>query len=404
MRAMGSDERDPGSADGTRAEGRRQPPGRPGGGGRRERPSRAGEPEEQDAAGSRRRGSAARRSSARRSAPRPPATPGRGRPTSRARTRRPQERLETRHLETALKMASVARRDEGRRDEDRPDGLLHRHRLPAPRVPRDLPGRSSLSCAPTRPRCRGRRSQRCSRRSTTSRPERVFAVDRAGGVRGGLDRPGPPRDAARRHARSRSRSSTRGSPMRSSRTSPTRASSSGWRRCWRRGSTRRRSPPSCGSGCSRSSTTSTRRRTSAPSPAPTTGTRSSSSPRSTRGTRAAGCWSRDYVEGRGFEEVKAARAGRARHLRRDRLPLLLRLDLPPAALQRRHPPGQLPADGGRPGRLPRLRDDQAAHPQQIQLEQRAVDAAGRDDPEAPARARCTTSASSPTRARSTPSG
>ena len=37
-------------------------------------------------------------------------------------------------------MASRARRDEGRRDEDRPDRVLHRHRLPAPRVPRDLPG------------------------------------------------------------------------------------------------------------------------------------------------------------------------------------------------------------------------------------------------------------------------
>ena len=56
---------------------------------------------------------------------------------------------------------------------------------------------------------------------------------------------------------------------------------------------------------------------------------------------------------------EAARAGRARHLRRDRLPLLLRLDLPPAALQRRHPSRQLPPDGRRAGRLPRLRDDQA---------------------------------------------
>ena len=53
----------------------------------------------------------------------------------------------------------------------------------------------------------------------------------------------------------------------------------------------------------------------------------------------------DYVEGRGFDEVKELDAGRARHLRRDRLPLLLRLDLPPAALQRRHPSRQLPADG-----------------------------------------------------------
>ena len=66
--------------------------------------------------------------------------------------------------------------------------------------------------------------------------------------------------------------------------------------------------------------------------------------------------------GRRVRGGQGAAAGRARPLRRDRLPLQLRLDLPPAALQRRPPPGQLPADGRRPGRLPRLRDDQAARP------------------------------------------
>ena len=91
----------------------------------------------------------------------------------------------------------------------------------------------------------------------------------------------------------------------------------------------------------------------------------------------------EYVDGHGFEHVKHAAPGRARHLRRDRLPLLLRLDLPPAALQRRHPPGQLPADGRRPGRLPRLRDDEAAGARaRSMLEQRAVDAASRDDADA----------------------
>ena len=55
----------------------------------------------------------------------------------------------------------------------------------------------------------------------------------------------------------------------------------------------------------------------------------------------------EWVDGAGFEEVAAAAAG-ARPLRRDRLPLLLRLDLPPPALQRGRPPGQLPADAGRP--------------------------------------------------------
>ena len=52
----------------------------------------------------------------------------------------------------------------------------------------------------------------------------------------------------------------------------------------------------------------------------------------------------EYVEGVGFEEVKQLAAGGARPLRRDRVPLLLRLDLPAPALQRRRPPRQLPAD------------------------------------------------------------
>ena len=48
-----------------------------------------------------------------------------------------------------------------------------------------------------------------------------FAEFERGGVRGRLDRPGPPRDDARRRARSRSRSSTRASPRRSRSTSAT---------------------------------------------------------------------------------------------------------------------------------------------------------------------------------------
>ena len=40
-----------------------------------------------------------------------------------------------------------ARADEGRGDEDRPARLVHRHRVPAARVPRALPGASSPRCA-----------------------------------------------------------------------------------------------------------------------------------------------------------------------------------------------------------------------------------------------------------------
>ena len=70
----------------------------------------------------------------------------------------------------------------------------------------------------------------------------------------------------------------------------------------------------------------------------------------------------ELVEGIGFEEIKELAARGAQPLRRDRLPRQLRLDLPPAALQRRPPSRQLPADGRRPRRLPRLRHDQEARP------------------------------------------
>ncbi len=61
---------------------------------------------------------------------------------------------------------------------------------------------------------------------------------------------------------------------------------------------------------------------------------------------------------------RGARAApaRARPLRRDRVPLLLRLDLPPPALQRRRPPRQLPAAARRARGVPRLRDDEAPRP------------------------------------------
>ena len=99
-----------------------------------------------------------------------------------------------------------------------------------------------------------------------------------------------------------------------------------------------------------------------PSPAPTATTRSSTSRDVLTRLSRRRVLVTEYVEGLGFEEVKELPTGRAQPLRRDRLPLLLRLDLPPAALQRRPPPRQLHPDGRRPGRLPRLRDDQEARP------------------------------------------
>ena len=67
----------------------------------------------------------------------------------------------------------------------------------------------------------------------------------------------------------------------------------------------------------------------------------------------------EFVEGTGFEELKSEPAGGARPRRRDHLPLLLRLPLPPPPVLRRPAPGQLPAAGRRPRRLPRLRPVQA---------------------------------------------
>ena len=101
----------------------------------------------------------------------------------------------------------------------------------------------------------------------------------------------------------------------------------------------------------------------------------------------------EWVDGVGFDEVKAAAPGGARPLRRDRLPLLLRLDLPPAALQRRRPPGNyLLMHDGRVAFLDFGMTKQLDK-EQIELEIAALEADLRRRPGAAARARSTTSAS-----------
>ena len=52
----------------------------------------------------------------------------------------------------------------------------------------------------------------------------------------------------------------------------------------------------------------------------------------------------EFVAGVGFDTIKEADQEHARPRRRDRLPLLLRLHVPPPPVQRRPAPGQLPAD------------------------------------------------------------
>ena len=75
----------------------------------------------------------------------------------------------------------------------------------------------------------------------------------------------------------------------------------------------------------------------------------------------------------GFEEVRQLRPRDARPLRRDRLPLLLRLALPQRALLGRPAPRQLPADGRRPRGVPGLRHDEARRrARQIEAEVEAL--------------------------------
>ena len=103
-------------------------------------------------------------------------------------------------------------------------------------------------------------------------------------------------------------------------------------------------------------------------------------------------------------QIKAAAPRGAQPLRRDRLPRQLRLDLPPAALQRRPPPRQLHPDGGRPGRLPRLRHDQEARPRADRARAARLRRRLARRPGGLPRRPCTTSASSRSPPSSTPSG
>ena len=272
-----------------------------------------------------------------------------------------------------------ARRDEGRGDEDRPARLVHRHRVPAARVRRDLPGGAGeaahLGAADAvgaglegdrggvrRARARALRRVRARRRSPPPRSARCTARRCSTG------------------ARSRSRSSTRASPRRSSRTCATPACSSASRGRWRRGSTRRRSPRSCKLRVleeldyeyeAQNQRTFSRAYRGHPFIyVPDVITRLSR--RRVLVT--------EFVDGHRVRGGQGARRRAAQPLRRDRLPLLLRLDLPPAALQRRLPPRQLPADGRRAGRLPRLRDDEEARPR---ADRARAGGARRRDPQGP---------------------
>ena len=67
----------------------------------------------------------------------------------------------------------------------------------------------------------------------------------------------------------------------------------------------------------------------------------------------------EFVEGSAFDDAQGAAAGRPRPRRRDLLPLLLRLPVPPPPVLRRPASRQLPPPGRRAGRVPGLRALQA---------------------------------------------
>ncbi len=254
-----------------------------------------------------------------------------------------------------------ARPDEGRGDEARPVRLLHRHRVHPRGVPRDLPGAARQ--AAHRRSCdalgEGREgAARGVRRRTGLRAVRRV---RPRGVRRRLDRPGAPRRAARR-APGRGQDPVpgdrRGARRRPAQRRHDRAAGARPRPRPRREGDRPRAARA-GDGGAR-----LRVRGAEPAhlrprlPRPPVHLRAGSDHPALAPPRAG------HRAGRGdrLRADQAASARAAQPLRRDRLPRQPRLDLQPAALQRRPPPRQLPADGRRPGRLPRLRHDQEARP------------------------------------------
>ena len=70
----------------------------------------------------------------------------------------------------------------------------------------------------------------------------------------------------------------------------------------------------------------------------------------------------EWVDGQGLRGSPRAAGVRARPLRRDRLPLLLRLAVSQRSLLGRPPSRQLQADGGRARRVSRLRHDETPEP------------------------------------------
>ena len=253
-----------------------------------------------------------------------------------------------------------ARRHEGRRDEGRPGALVRRPRPRARGVSARSSRRSSPPCATRRRRSRSSEMRKVIEQDLGEPPATAFAeLDPApvaaasiGQVYRGRLHDG--RDVAIKvqypgvNDAVRADMQNLGMLMRLAKRS---------RRRW----TSKRSPTRSALGSSRSSTTSSRRPTTARSPASTAATRSSSSRRVVTEMCRERVIVTEFVEGDRFEQLTSD-TGRAGPDRRDRLPLLLRLDVPPPPLLGRPAPRQHDPHGRREGRVHRLRPLQGDRP------------------------------------------
>ena len=247
--------------------------------------------------------------------------------------------------------------DERRGDEARPVRLVHRHRIHPRGVPRDLPGAAGQTAQRGSRDALGPGRQGAGRGVRRRTALRLLRRDRPRGVRRRLDRPGPQSGAARR-APGRGEDPVpgdrRGDGGRPAQRRDDRAAGAGDRAGPRREGDRRGDPRADDGGA--------RLRVRGAEPAHLL----ARLPRTSVHLRAG---SRDPDLAPARPRHRAGRRDRLRRdqgtaargaqpLRRDRLPRQLRLDLPPAAVQRRPPPRQLHPDDRRAGRLPRLRDDE----------------------------------------------
>ena len=225
------------------------------------------------------------------------------------------------------------RRDEGCGDEARPARVVRRHRVPAARVRGALPG-GAREAAHLGPADAVEQGLRGARRGVRRAGLRALRRVRGGGVRRGLDRPGAPGDAARR-TRGRGQDPVSGR-RRGARVGHAQRGHAGAARAGARAGPRREGGRP---GAARAGDGGARLRVRGAEPAQLLARLSRPSvhlrPRRDHPPLTPPGAGHRVRRGDPVRRDQAARRRGAQPLRRDRVPLLLRLDLPPAALQRR---------------------------------------------------------------------